>query len=128
MKNTLHPRICAVGIIVTLTTCAKRQDTHGSKNGTSSIPNPSSISDVVAMVEPDQSGKEFDDPSDSYFQAFLLIRAAGEIANREESIRKLQRALDLLRAVRKRYPEWKIDMVEARIRLTEETLAALSSI
>jgi len=78
------------------------------------------------MTQSVLSKKEFDDPADGYFHAYLLTREAEKTTNQEESIRNLQEALGYFRAVKKQYPDWKIAMVDARTQLTEESLNRLS--
>lgn len=72
------------------------------------------------------SKKEFDDPADGYFHAYLLTREAEKATNQEESIRNLEEALGYFRAVKKKYPDWKPAMVDARTQLTEESLDRLA--
>jgi len=57
--------------------------------------------------------------------AFLLTQEAEKATNPDESIRNLQEALGYFRAVKKQYPDWKIEMVDGRIRMTEESLAGV---
>ena len=74
------------------------------------------------------SKKEADDPADGYFHAYLLTREAEKAANREESMRHLEEALGGFMAVKRRFPDWKTSLVDARIQRTQKALAALSEI
>jgi len=57
------------------------------------------------------------DPSDLYFQGYLLIRSAEELEAKKDFVgaaEKLKKARDLFDAIRKNYPGWKTEMVEER--------------
>jgi hypothetical protein len=70
----------------------------------------------------------FDDPSDGYFLGFLKVKSAEEINSREDSIRLLQMADSYFQEVKNRFPDWKTEMVNARIEKTREALAKLSTL
>ena len=67
----------------------------------------------------------FEDPTDGYFHAYALTREAERATDPDDAIRSLQEALGYLREVKKRHPEWKTGMVDARIQTTEESLAGI---
>jgi hypothetical protein len=69
-----------------------------------------------------------DDPSDLYFQGWLLSRDAGKLkpeGKLAESREKLEKAQELFERVAKEQPDWKPQMVQARLKRTKEELAAL---
>ncbi|WP_035610163.1 hypothetical protein [Haloferula sp. BvORR071] len=80
-------------------------------------------------VKPQEPGKEKkkEDPSDAYFQGWLLSREAEklrEAGKNQEAEAKLVRALMIFRGLRHQWPEWKKKMVKGRLLQTEETLKA----
>ena len=65
------------------------------------------------------------DPSDVYFQGYLASRSAETLEGADDfigALQKLDRAAQLFRSVRKYYPGWKSDMVEARSTKTQESI------
>lgn len=127
MKKLLHPIVTGVLVVFALSACEKPQKGHQSDKPAPSSPENPSDSITEEMTRSVLSKTGFEDPSDGYFHAYLLAREAEKSTNPDESIRNLQEALEYLRAVKKRYPDWKIVMVDARIQKTEESLAQLST-
>jgi len=74
--------------------------------------------------------KQAEGPSDIYFQGWLLCRdaekskAKGDPADARE---KLKKALELFEQVAKEHPDWKPQMVQARLAKTKEELSSLPS-
>lgn len=70
------------------------------------------------------------DPSDLYFEAWLRwkdgekLRKDGKL---EEAAGRFQNALLQMKGIQKKWPDWKKDMVESRIKMTEETLKSLGA-
>lgn len=80
------------------------------------------VSAQVPMETPPRSPAQFD-PSDIYFQGYLLIRGAEEAEAKKDYVtaaEKLKKARELLDAIRKNYPGWKTEMVESRSKKTSE--------
>jgi hypothetical protein len=71
------------------------------------------------------SEMEFDEPKDGYSHGSLLTYEAEKATDPVESIRHLEAALAYFRAVKKRFPDWKQSMIDARIQRTEELLDVL---
>lgn len=138
MKNPLHLIAYVACMIFSITACENQRKTHHSGKPTQSkftpskfTPSKSDSSSNSFATETTQSvlsKKEFDDPADGYFHAYLLMREAEKTTNQEKSIRNLQEALGYFRAVKQRYPDWKTEMVEARTRVTEDSLTRVSKI
>ena len=69
------------------------------------------------------------DPSDRYFQGWLLSRDAGKLADEgkpAEALVKLARARQIFDRVARDFPDWKPEMVAGRRMQTAESLALLS--
>jgi hypothetical protein len=69
------------------------------------------------------------DPSDRYFQGWLLSRDAGKLAEEgksAEALVKLDRARQLFDRVARDFPDWKPEMVAGRRKQTAESLALFS--
>ena len=72
--------------------------------------------------------KQAEEPSDIYFQAWLLCRDAekskteGHFAASRE---KLEKAVELFEQIVKEHPGWKPQMVQARLAKTKEDLSSL---
>ena len=115
-------------MIFSITACEHQRKTHHSGKPTPSKSDSSSNSFATETTQSVLSKKEFDDPADGYFHAYLLMREAEKTTNQEKSIRNLQEALGYFRAVKQRYPDWKTEMVEARTRVTEDSLTRVSKI
>ena len=133
MKNPLHLIACVACTIFSITACENQRKAHHSGKPTPSkfTPSKSDSSSNSFATETTQSvlsKKEFDDPADGYFHAYLLMREAEKTTNQEKSIRNLQEALGYFRAVKQRYPDWKTEMDEARTRVTEDSLTRVSKI
>ena len=125
MKKLLHPILISVWVIFTLTACENHPGGHQSDKLAPSSPDSSSDSTSEEMMRSVLSKTGFEDPSDGYFHAYSLTREAEKATDPDDSIRNLQEALGYLREVKKRYPEWKIVMVDTRIQTTEESLAGI---
>ena len=128
MNKMLHPILISVWVIFDLTACEKQPGGHQSDKpvpSSPSSPNSSSDSTSEEMMRSVLSKTGFEDPSDGYFHAYALTREAEKATDPDDSIRNLQEALGYLREVKKRYPEWKIVMVDTRIRKTEESLVGI---
>ena len=81
---------------------------------------------IPPPVEP---APESNDPSELYFQGWLLSRDAGKLADEKktaEALEKLDRARQLFDRVARDFPDWKPEMVKGRRAQTAETLALLS--
>jgi hypothetical protein len=68
------------------------------------------------------------DPSDVYFQGWLLSRDAEKLREKgklAESREKLERAIKLFEQVAKEHPDWKPDMVQSRLKKAKNELSAL---
>lgn len=87
------------------------------------------------LVEPPADGEaggpspEPNDPSDRYFQGWLLSRDAGTLADAgkpAEALGKLARARQIFDRVARDFPDWKPEMVAGRRKQTAENLALLS--
>lgn len=66
------------------------------------------------------------DPSDVFFQGWMLTRDAEKLMEEGEhleALNKLRRARDLFTAIDQQFPTWKKTMVERRIRKTNEHIA-----
>lgn len=66
------------------------------------------------------------DPSDVFFQGWMLTRDAEKLAGEGEhleALNKLRRARELFTAIDQQFPTWKKSMVERRIRKTNENIA-----
>lgn len=71
----------------------------------------------------------FEEPSDGYFQAYLLTRNAesllnqGEQANTKRSVlEQLEKSYAYFLGVRETAPDWKVQMVLARLEKTKDSL------
>jgi hypothetical protein len=83
--------------------------------------------DVAAPDEADEPDPN--DPSELYFQGWLLCRDAEKLAEKqkpEEALEKLDRARQLFDRVARGFPDWKPEMVAGRRQQTAERLAFLS--
>lgn len=68
------------------------------------------------------------DPSDVYFQAWLLSNDADKLAKAgkpSEALDKYRRAAQLFDTVSKTFPDWKTDMVAGRKRKTADAIASV---
>ena len=68
----------------------------------------------------------FADPSDGYFHGYLLVRDSDRMPRPEDSIRLLQAANSYFQEVKSRFPNWKAELVNARIQKTQDAIAELS--
>ena len=71
-----------------------------------------------------------EDPSDLYFRGWLVCRDAEKsktAGNLADSREKLKKALEIFEQVAKEHPDWKPQIVQARLAKTKEELAALPS-
>ena len=114
MKKAVRPIVCVACIILSLPACEKQRENHHSSHSIPSKLDRSSNSFATEMTQSILSKKEFDDPADGYFHAYLLMRGAEKATNQQESIRNFEEALGYLVAVNKRYPDWKPAMVAVR--------------
>jgi hypothetical protein len=85
----------------------------------------------TAPADADATGPDLhaNDPSDLYFQGWLLSRDAEKLADGkkpEEALDKLDRARRIFDRVARDFPDWKPEMVKGRRAQTAETLALLS--
>lgn len=62
------------------------------------------------------------DPSDYYFEAYLRVRRAEQVEG-DARKRHLTDAIDAFENLRKQVPDWKPEMVEARLSKTRAALA-----
>ncbi|RYD83997.1 MAG: hypothetical protein EOP84_06715 [Verrucomicrobiaceae bacterium] len=81
-----------------------------------------SLQELKKRLEDQEKAKIITDPSDSYFQTHLLLKNAGETKASETSIRQLEDALASLEELKKQFPDWKKEMVDARIEETRKLL------
>jgi hypothetical protein len=58
---------------------------------------------------------DFDNPSDGYYQGYLLLKVAEQFKDPEELSARLRNALATFREVTKRFPNWKRELLAARI-------------
>ena len=68
------------------------------------------------------------DPSDVYFQAWLLVRDADKLQQKADfagALDKYRRARQLFDSVIQSCPDWKPDMVKGRLDATSEAIAAV---
>lgn len=68
------------------------------------------------------------DPSDVYFQAWLLCNDADKLSKAgkaSEALEKYRRATQLFDTISQTFPEWKKDMVESRRRKTTDAIATV---
>jgi hypothetical protein len=126
MRYVNYQIVCVASITFCLTCCNKHNKVVRSDDLAPDKPSSSSNSFASEIVQPVLSKKEFDDPADGYFYAYVLTREAEKKTEQKESIRDLEEALGYLRAVKKRYPDWKTAMVEARSESTKESLIQIS--
>lgn len=83
---------------------------------------PLAAAPAFAQAPPPVSPAQFD-PSDVYFQGYLLSRAAEQLEASGEFVaaaEKLEKARKLFDAVRRWYPDWKPEMVNGRSSLNSE--------
>lgn len=69
------------------------------------------------------------DPSDVYFQGWLLSKDADKLAEEgkaTEALEKYRRAQQLFDTIARSFPKWKNDMVEGRRRKTVNSIAAVA--
>lgn len=95
------------------------------------LPSPVLGADHPALPSPPRCEEGLkDDPSDHYYEGWLRwmegekLRKAGKPEEAKEPIRA---ALLQFKGVQKRWPDWKKEMVENRIKMTEEILKALET-
>ena len=81
----------------------------------------------IAPVKSAETLKEFKDPSDGYFMGYLKFRSSKDMTRPEDTQRYLKQADFYFQAVKKRFPDWKPEMVNARIEKTKEALAKVST-
>jgi histone deacetylase complex regulatory component SIN3 len=126
MKYVNYQIVCVASITFCLTCCNKQNEVVRSDDFApdKSLSSPNSF--AREMVESILSMKEFDDPADGYFHAYVLKREAEKKTEPKESFRDLEEALGYLQAVKRRYPDWKTAMVEARSESTKESLIRIS--
>ena len=70
------------------------------------------------------------DPSDLYFQGWLLSRDAGKLKDANQSaasLEKFERALGIFKQIAKDHAAWKPEMVRSRIASTEGDIARLKT-
>lgn len=87
------------------------------------------LRDRKAPPEAAEPAPDPNDPSELYFQGWLLSRDAGKLADGkkpEEALDKLDRARRIFDRVARDFPDWKPEMVKGRRAQTAETLALLS--
>jgi Flp pilus assembly protein TadD len=69
------------------------------------------------------------DPSDVYFQGWLLSKDAEKLREEEkyaEALEKLRRARELFDTIARTFPEWRKDMVERRRTKTHDLIASVA--
>lgn len=87
------------------------------------------LRDRKAPPEDAEPAPDPNDPSDRYFQGWLLSRDAGKLADDgkpAEALDKLDRARRIFDRVASDFPDWKPAMVTGRRKQTAESLALLS--
>lgn len=87
------------------------------------------LADSPADAEATEPDPHANDPSDLYFQGWLLSRDAGKLADDGKpagALEKLDRARRIFDRVARDFPDWKPEMVKGRRAQTAETLAILS--
>ena len=126
MKYVICRIVCVASIIFSLTCCKKQNEVVRSNDLAPDKPVSSSNLFASDMIQSILSKKEFEDPADGYFNAYVLTREAKKKTEQKESIRDLEEALGYLRAIKKRYPDWKTAMVEARTESTKESISRIS--
>ncbi len=117
--------LVAVCVTVAVTGCEKHRETKAPRE-TKTPRKDGSTASSLARRDSVFSEKGFDDPADAYFHAYLLTKKADEAANRDDAVGHLQEAIIHIEAVRMRFPDWKIVMVEGRLKDTQEKLARVS--
>ncbi len=65
---------------------------------------------------------EFDESSDGYYQGCLLLTVAEQFKNQDELNKRLRNALTTFREVARKFPNWKKELVAARIKDFEARL------
>jgi hypothetical protein len=126
MRYVNYQIVCVISITFCLTCCKKQNEVVRSDVLAQDKPLSSSNCFAGEIIQSNLFMKEFDDPADGYFHAYVLAREAEKKTEQKESIRDLEEALGYLRAVKKRYPDWKNAMVEARSESTKESLIRIS--
>lgn len=123
MKTTHFFGNLSISLAFACVGCEKRQELSDEERQ----PSPAANQRVAAAQESvdKPTPPKFEDPSDGYFSAYLLIREAEKTGNREESHRKYQEALSYFRALKDTFPDWKTAMVDHRIELTTRCLSEL---
>ncbi len=81
-----------------------------------------SLHELIKRLKDQEKAKIITDPSDSFFQTHLLLKNAGVTKDLENSMRQLEDALTSLEELKKQFPAWKKEMVDARIEETRKLL------
>ena len=89
---------------------------------------PQKKQEVPVVIETKKTEQKTDavpseEPSDLYYQAYLLTREAEREEDRDQALQKLQKALDEFQAIKTKFPDWKPKMVEGRIELMQQMIA-----
>lgn len=89
---------------------------------------PQKQKEVPVVIETKKTEQKTDtvpseDPSNLYYQAYLLTREAEREVDRDQALQKLQKALNEFQTIKTKFPDWKPKMVEARIELMQQMIA-----
>jgi hypothetical protein len=87
------------------------------------------VVELEAMDEAPEPAPDPNDPSELYFQGWLLSRDAGKLEENDkpaEALEKLERARQIFDRVARDFPTWKPEMVAGRREHTAERQAQLT--
>jgi hypothetical protein len=126
MNSLQRITTCLVFTLPALTGCFKQESMRQPEKIKRAYSGESAKNALRGMMNAPSSKVKFDDPESGYFQAYLLIQESDKAQNHKESIRLLKKAEEYLKAVKNKYPDWKPDMVNARIENTQRRLNSFS--